>query len=93
VTTHYLLEEFVDALAAQVPDRYRHAMRYFGLLAPGTKHMTSAALFALLGQNKRPRPQRLSWRNSLRKYFGVDPLVDSCGQSMHWARRLNPVAS
>ena len=87
------LEEFVDALAAQVPERYRHAMRYFGLLAPGTKHMTSTALFALLRQNKRPRPQRLSWRNSLRKYFGVDPLVDSCGQSMHWARRLNPVAS
>jgi S-formylglutathione hydrolase FrmB len=67
------LEEFVDALAAQVPDRYRHAMRYFGLLAPSTKRMTSAALFALLGQIKRPRPQRLSWRNSLRKYFGVDP--------------------
>ena len=59
MTTHYLLEEFVDALAAHVPDRYRHAMRYFGLLAPGTKHMTSAALFALLGQNTRPRPQRL----------------------------------
>ncbi len=93
VTTHYLLEEFVDALAAHVPDRYRHAMRYFGLLAPRTKGVTSAALFALLGQNNRPRPQRLSWRNSLRKYFGVDPLVDSCGQSMYWARRLNPVAS
>jgi hypothetical protein len=92
VTTHYLIEEFVDALAAQVPDRYRHAMRYFGLLAPGTKRMTSAALFALLGQNKRPRPQRLSWRDSLRKYFGVDPLVDSRGQSMHWVRRLKPAA-
>jgi hypothetical protein len=92
VTTHYLIEEFVDALAAHVPDRYRHAMRYFGLLAPGTKRMTLAALFALLGQNKRPRPQRLGWANSLRKYFGIDPLVDSCGQSMHWARRLKPVA-
>ena len=92
VTTRYQIEEFVDALAAHVPDRYRHAMRYFGLLAPGTKRMTSAALFALLGQNKRPRPQRLSWRNSLRKYFGVDPLVDSCGQSMHWVCRLKPAA-
>ena len=27
VTTHYLIEEFVDALAEHVPDRYRHAMR------------------------------------------------------------------
>jgi S-formylglutathione hydrolase FrmB len=33
VTTHYLIEEFVDALAAHVPDRYRHAMSYFGLSA------------------------------------------------------------
>ena len=92
VTTHYLIEEFVDALAAHVPDRYRHAMRRFGLLAPRAQCVTSAALFALLGQKKRPRPQRLNWRNSMHKYFGVDPLVDSRGQSMHWARRLKPVA-
>jgi hypothetical protein len=92
MTTHYLIEKFVDALAAHVPDRYRHAMRYFGLLAPRTKHLTSAALFALLGQIRRPRPQRLGWANSLRKYFRVDPLVDSHGQSMHWVRRIEPVA-
>jgi hypothetical protein len=29
----------------------------------------------------------LSWRNALLKYFGVDPLVDSRGRSMHWVRR------
>ncbi len=92
VTTHYLIEEFVNALAAHVPDRYRHAMRRFGLLAPRTQRTTSTALFLLLGQTKRPRPQRLSWRNSLCKYFGKDPLVDSRGQSMHWVRRLRPVA-
>jgi len=92
VTTQYLIEEFVDALAAHVPDRYKHAMRRFGLLAPRTQHATSAALFLLLGQKKRPRPQRLSWRNSLRKYFGVDPLVDSGNQPMHWIGRLNPLA-
>ena len=84
----YLIEEFVDALAAHVPDRYQHAMRRFGLLAPRTQCVTSAALFALLRQKRRPRPQRLNWRNSLHKYFGVDPLVDSRGQAMHWARRL-----
>ena len=93
VTTHYLIEEFVDALAAHVPDRYRHAMRRFGLLAPRTQHMTSAALFALLGQTKRLRPRRMNWRQSLNKYFGIDPLIDSRGQSMHWASRLKPVAS
>jgi Putative transposase/Transposase zinc-binding domain len=92
VTTHYLIEEFVDALAEHVPDRYRHAMRRFGLLAPRTQHTASAAMFLLLGQTKRPRPRRLSWRNSLRKYFGVDPLVDSRGQCMHRVGRLSPQA-
>ena len=92
VTTHYLIEEFVEALAAHVPDRYRRAMRRFGLLAPRTQRTTSAALFLLLGQEKRPRPQRLRWRNSLRKYFGIDPLVDSRGQSLHWVGRLSPAA-
>lgn len=87
VTTRYLIEDFVDALAAHVPDRYRHAMRRFGLLASRTQHSTSAALFLRLGQTKRPRPHRLSWRNALLKYFGVDPLVDSRGRSMHWVRR------
>jgi len=55
MTTRYLIGAFVDALAAHVPDRYRHATRYFGLLAPGTKRTTSAALFALLQQKKRSR--------------------------------------
>jgi hypothetical protein len=45
VTTHYLIEEFVDLLAAHVPDRYRQAMRRFGLLAPRTQRTTSAAMF------------------------------------------------
>jgi hypothetical protein len=93
VTTHYLIEEFTDALAAHVPDRYKHAMRRFGLLAPRTQRATSAALFLLLGQKKRPHPLRLGWRNSLRKYFGVDPLVDSRGRSMHWIGRTEPVAA
>jgi hypothetical protein len=90
VTTLHSLEDFVDALAAHVPDRYRRAMRRFGLLAPRTKHTKSDGLFVLLGQMKRPRPHRLSWRNSLRKYFGVDPLVDSRCQPMRWARRVPP---
>jgi hypothetical protein len=91
VLTRYSIEEFVASLAEHVPDRYRHGMRYFGLLAPRRKGRTSAALFALLGQKKRPRPSRLSWANSLRKHFGVDPLIDSEGRSMHWIGRINPV--
>ena len=93
VTTRYLIEDFVDALAEHVPDRYKHAIRRFGLLAPRTQRTTSAAMFLLLGQKKRPRPPRLSWRNSLRKYFMVDPLLDSRGQDMRWVRRLKPCLS
>ena len=93
VLTRYPTDEFVAALAEHVPDRYRHGMRYFGLLAPRCKGQTSAALFAPLGQEKRARPQRLSWANSLQKHFWVDPLIDSGGQTMHWIGRLSSVAS
>jgi Putative transposase/Transposase zinc-binding domain len=91
VVTRYPIKEFVAILAEHVQDRYRHAIRYFGLLAPRSKGQTSAALFLLLGQKKRPRPRRLSWANSLWKDFGVDPLRDSRGQAMHWVGRLKPV--
>jgi len=84
-------EEFVVTLADHVLDRYRHGIRYFGLLAPGSKARTSAALFVLLGQQKRLRPRRLSWAYSLRRDFGRDPLVDRLGQRMRWVRRLKPL--
>lgn len=91
VQTQYSVADFVALLGEHVLDRYRHAIRYFGLLAPRTKSRTFPALFLLLNQNQRPRPRRLSWRDSLRKSFGVDPLADRRGQTMRWVRRLNPV--
>jgi hypothetical protein len=93
VVTEYSASEFVATLGEHVSDRYRHLIRYFGLLAPGSKGQTSAALFALLGQERHPRPRRLSWADSIWKHFRVDPLVDRHGQSMHWVDRLTPVAS
>ena len=92
VVTHYSKDQFVALLAEHVPDRYRHAIRHFGLLAPRSRGRTMAAVFALLGQEKRPRPKRLRWRDSLRKYFKVDPLIDSTGQFMHWVGRIKPQA-
>lgn len=85
--------EFVAPLAEHVPDRYRHAVRYFGLLAPRSKYQTATAILLLLGQHKRPRPRRLGWAHSLRRTFGVDPLIDSHGQPMRWAGRLTPVVN
>jgi hypothetical protein len=90
VLTTYPIEKFVSLLAEHVHDRYRHAIRYFGLLAPVAKHRISAAMFMLLGQEKQARPRRLSWRNALLKYFGVDPLLDSQGREMTWVRRVSP---
>lgn len=72
--------EFVALLGEHVPDPYRHAVRYFGLLAPRSKARSSAAIFLLLGQQHRSRPRRLGWAYSVRRDFGVDPLIDSHGQ-------------
>lgn len=90
VNISYTPEEFVAILAEHVPDRYQHGIRYFGLLAPRAKARTSAAVFTLLGQQKRPRPPQLGWAFLLRRDFGKDPLIDRRGQPMRWVGRLMP---
>jgi hypothetical protein len=91
VQTRCRFPDFVRLLAAHVPDLYRHAIRYFGLLAPRAKGNNWAGLFIALGQEMREFPPRLSWRDSLVRYFGVDPLIDSRGDEMRWVRRERPV--
>ena len=86
VETTYTPAEFLSALAHHVPDRYRHNVRYFGLLAPRVKSQTHDAVFALLGQERLGKPRRLWWAASLQKSFGVDPLLDRDGQRMRWTR-------
>jgi len=81
--------EFVAILSQHILNRYRHSMRYFGLLAPRTKHTTSAVVFAL-GQQPRSRPPRQRWAASLIKHFGVDPLRDACGHRMRWVGHRQP---
>jgi Putative transposase/Transposase zinc-binding domain len=90
VNISFTPEEFVANLAEHVPDRYQHGIRYFGLLAPGSGARTSAAVFALLGQQKRPRPRRLNWAFLLSRDFEKNPLIDRHGQPMRWAGRLKP---
>lgn len=84
VRTSCTLDGFVRLLAAHVTDHYLHGIRYFGLLAPRTKNQHYAGLFLLLGQQWRPRPRRLTWRESMKKYFRFDPMIDSLGLEMHW---------
>ena len=89
-TPCYTPAEFLATLADHVPDRYRHNIRYFGLLAPRVKCQTHDAVFALLGQERLGKPMRLRWATSMQECFGVDPLVDRDGQRMRWARRVPP---
>lgn len=84
VPTRCRLDHFVRLLAAHVTDRYEHGVRYFGLLAPNVKNRVLAGLFLLLGQRRRTRPPRLSWRDSIKKCFGIDPMLDNLGREMHW---------
>ena len=90
VPKRYANEEFVNILMQHVPDRGRHAMRYFGLLSPRCKVRLWAAVFVLLNQRKRPHPPRLSWRWLRLKTFGTDPLQDSLGRPMRWVGRQEP---
>jgi Putative transposase/Transposase zinc-binding domain len=91
VLKRYTKEEFVNILMQHVPDRGRHAMRYFGLLSPRSKAQLWAAIFVLLNQPQRAHPRRSSWRWLLLKTFGTDPLKDSLGRQMHWVGRRAPV--
>jgi hypothetical protein len=83
-------EAFVHQLGQHIQDRYRHSMRYFGLLAPRTQHLAKFSVFIALNQQIRPKARRLAWREALKKYFNKDPLLDSQGNQMRWSRRIGP---
>jgi hypothetical protein len=86
------LEEFIDRWAQHIPELYQHAVRSFGLFAPRTLSQTSAAIFTLLGQTRRPRPKPRPWADSIKRDFGHDPLLDRKGKRMRWVGRLKPKA-
>jgi Putative transposase len=81
------VEEFLELLIQHVPERYTHAIRYFGLASPVGKHLFSSAVFVLLGQEQKPRPKRLSFEAMSVKYFDYNPLLDRHGQRMRWVGR------
>lgn len=81
-TNETVLDEIIRILADQVPDRYRHSVRYYGLLAPRSRSRVFAIMFKLLGQQRRAHPRRLSWEEMIQKYFGRNPAIDTGGQPM-----------
>ncbi len=86
-------EEFIDRWAQHIPEHYRNAARNFGLFAPRALGQISAAIFAILGQERRPRPKPRPWADSLKRDFGYDPLLDQMGNRMKWVRRVPPKAA
>ncbi len=87
------LEEFIDRWAQHIPEPYQHAVRNFGLFAPRALSQTSAAIFTILRQERRPCPKARPWAHSIKRNFGHDPLLDRTGKRMKWARRLAPRSS
>jgi hypothetical protein len=83
-------KEFLAAWMQHVPERYEHAVRSFGMFAPRAIGSSSAAVFAILGQSRRPRPRPLHWSLSIKRDFGWDPLLDQQGNRMTWVRRITP---
>jgi hypothetical protein len=83
-------EEFVERWSQHIPERYRHAVRSFGLFAPRATQRTFDAVFAILGQERRSRPKPRGWAESIKRDFKRDPLLDSKGKRMTWVRRIAP---
>jgi Putative transposase/Transposase zinc-binding domain len=83
--------EFVRRLMSHIRPRYRHAALSFGIFAPRNSNTDLASAFRSLKQKPRPRPNRISWRDSIIQNFGRDPLIDQFGQRMVWIGKLRPV--
>lgn len=87
------LEEFIDRWSQHIPQQYQHAVRSFGLFAPRVLREASAAMFAIFGQERSPRPKPRPWADSIKRDFNRDPLLDQTGTRMRWVRRLPSKAS
>ena len=86
-------EEFIDRWAQHIPDRYKNAVKSFGLFAPRAAHKAFNAVFAILGQERRNRPKPRPWAESIKRDFKRNPLLDSKGTRMTWVRRIPPQVS
>jgi hypothetical protein len=81
VIQDYSVKEFIELLIEQVPDRYRHGVHYFGLLAPRAKPAYEVFL-ACLGKRWRKRPRRTCWRKLIWIRYKRDSLRASNGEIM-----------
>jgi hypothetical protein len=77
---HYTLWTFMRLLTNHLPDRYRHSVRYYGLLAPRLRRRAQEALQSCV--------PRLSSAGNARKKSRT--LKDSRGKEMHRVRSVSP---
>ena len=83
------LQEFIDRWARHIPERHRHAVRYFGPFAPRLWGKVRPRVFENLGTLLRARPKRLPWAAGVELLRGSNPLVDSKGQRMKFLRHIS----
>jgi hypothetical protein len=79
-------ERFVDRWGQHILEPYKHAE----LRAIRATQKTFDAVFAILGQERRPRPKPRPWAESIKRDFKRNPLLDSKGKRMTWAGRIAP---
>ena len=83
VETTYTPAEFLATLADHVPDRYRHTVPYFGLLAPRVKCQTHDTVFALVARSGGGSPDgsdgRRHCRNALAWTRWSTATASECG--------------
>lgn len=86
-------DDFIRRLADQVPDRYRHGVHFFGLLASRCKGREYEVFRILLGLKRRTRPRRTPWRKLIWSTFRRDPLLASNGEVMQKIGWLAPLGA
>jgi len=87
-------EDFIAILTRHAPVRYRHGIRYFGLLVPRSI-VGCFAVFCKLIRYRRPaRIRPFGWARSIWRAYRRDPLASRTGgQRLYWWRHLPPIES
>jgi hypothetical protein len=80
--------EFLSRIADHVAGRYRHKVRYFGLLSPRSKQKRYKIFLAHLRHVIGLKPRQLRYADRVKIDFGRDPLHDASGVRMRWSRSV-----
>jgi hypothetical protein len=86
----YSAREFILRFVDQIPNRYKHGVHYFDLLAPGCKGGPYEAFLRLLRYKRRSRPRRTPWRVLFWMVYKIDPLRATNGEIMQKIGWLGP---